>query len=195
MTTDDDLGRALDAAQAEVASLRRQLAELARTDQLTGLSNRRHLDEHLDMVASGARRLRAASSLLLVDVDHLRRVNESYGLAAGDAVLRTVAERLASALRGEDMAGRWGDEELLAILPHTPIDGAWRLAERVRQSVCDGPVKLPTGEEIVVTVSVGVAEGLGDDIDDQLRRTDAALAEAKAAGRNRVVADTSTATP
>jgi diguanylate cyclase (GGDEF)-like protein len=191
MTTDD----ALAALEAEVASLRRELAELARTDQLTGLSNRRHLDEHLDMVASSARRLRVASSLLLVDVDHLRRVNDSYGLAAGDAVLRAVAERVSSALRGEDLAGRWGDEELLVILPHTPLDGGWRLADRIRLAVCDAPVPLPTGEEIMVTVSVGCAEGLGDDIADHLRRTDAALSEAKAAGRNRVVADTSTPAP
>ncbi|MEA3077234.1 MAG: two-component system, cell cycle response regulator, partial [Actinomycetota bacterium] len=136
MTTDD----AVAALEAEVAALRRELAELARTDQLTGLSNRRHLDEHLDMVASGARRLKAAITLLLVDVDRLKRVNETHGLAAGDAVLRAVAERVASGLRGEDMAGRWGDEELLVILPHTPLDGGWRLADRIRQSVCDAPV-------------------------------------------------------
>ena len=164
-------------------------AEAARTDPLTGLSNRRHLDEHLDMVSSGARRLRAPASLLLVDVDHLARVNDADGDVAGDAVLQAVGSRIARRLRGEDLVGRWSDDDFLVILPHTPLDGGWQLAERIRRSVSDEPVKLEAGGEVLVTVSIGCAQGDGDDLDDHLARATAALAEAKAAGRNRVVAD------
>jgi diguanylate cyclase (GGDEF)-like protein len=126
----------------------------------------------------------------MIDVDRLRRVNDAFGHSAGDEVLRVVANRVKSRLRGEDLVGRWGGEEFLVILPHTPLDGAWHLAERVRQVVSDAPIVLGDGRDALVTVSVGCAEGFGDDPEDQIRRADDALAEAKEAGRNRVVADT-----
>jgi two-component system cell cycle response regulator len=162
----------------------------ARTDALTGLYNRRHLDEHLDMLASMARRQRLPISLLIVDIDRTRRVNEELGNAAGDRVVAAVARRLTSSLRNEDVAGRWSGEEFLVMLPHTPLDGAWRLADRIRASVCDEPVLLGLADahDVLVTVSIGCAEGYGDDVEDQLRRAHAALDDAKAAGRNRVVA-------
>lgn len=173
------------------AGLEASLREVMRTDALTGLANRRHLDEHLAMTASAARRHRQPISLLLVDVDHLRRVNDAAGHAAGDAVLREVAARVLGRLRTEDMAGRWGGEEFLVLLPATALDGAWHLAERVREAVASSPVAIGGGRDVLVTVSVGCAEGTGDDVDDHLRRTSDALDAAKAAGRNKVVIDTS----
>jgi two-component system cell cycle response regulator len=163
-------------------------AEVARTDPLTGLSNRRHLDEHLEMVSSSSRRLRVPASILVVDIDRLTRINESLGFTAGDAVLREVGRRISARLRGEDLVGRWRTDEFLVILPHTPLDGAWRLGDRIREAVSEDPVKLD-GDEIVVTVSVGCAEGNGDDVADHVSRASAALFEAKHHGRNRVIAD------
>ncbi len=140
------------------------------------------------MAGSMARRLRTPFSLLMIDVDRARRINEDFGHNAGDAVLAEVARRIASGLRSEDVAGRWSGEEFLVTLPHTPLDGAWRLADRIRAAVCDAPISLGGGDDVMVTVSVGCAEGSGDDIEHQLNRAQTALDEAKSAGRNRVVA-------
>lgn len=173
--------------------LRRRDAELqamSQIDHLTGLADRRHLDEHLRMLASAARRQRLPLSVLMVDVDYFRRINDDAGHAAGDEVLRAVACRMSGTLRTEDVAGRWGGEEFLVLLPATDLDGAWISGERIRTAVARTPVALAGGGDVVVTVSVGCATGGGEDPEDQVRRADAALAEAKAAGRNRVVADT-----
>lgn len=174
-------------AADRVTQARQALREASRTDELTGLASRRHLDEHLGMAASMARRLGTAFSVLLVDIDRTRRINDEHGHLAGDEVVVGVARRLAAALRSEDIAGRWGGDEFLVVLPHTPLDGAWRLADRIRSSICDEPIDLSAGGDVLTTVSVGCAEGFGDDIEDQLRRAGAALAEAKDV-RNKVVA-------
>jgi two-component system cell cycle response regulator len=175
-------------AAERLTAARRTLQDASRTDPLTGMATRRHLDEHLDMVASMARRMRRPFSILMIDVDRTRRINDEHGHTAGDTVVAAVARRLAAGLRSEDVAGRWSGEEFLVMLPHTPLDGAWRLADRIRGDVCDVPVALGGGADVLVTVSIGCAEGFGDDIEDHLRRAQAALDEAKAAGRNRVVA-------
>ncbi|HEX7168199.1 MAG TPA: diguanylate cyclase [Acidimicrobiales bacterium] len=179
----------LSIAERDARSSRVQAEEAARTDHLTGLANRRHLDEHLVMASSAARRQRQDLGLLLVDVDHLRRVNDTVGHQGGNDVLRAVARRISGLLRGEDMAGRWGGEEFLVVAPATDLDGAWRLGERIRDAVSSTPVALGGGREVMVTLSVGCA--VGDGGDDHLRRVEAALEEAKSAGRNRVVADVS----
>ena len=175
-------------AADRVTHVRSALREASRTDELTGLATRRHLDEHLAMAASMARRLGTAFSVVLLDVDRTRRINDEHGHLAGDEVLTHVAKRLASALRSEDIAGRWGGDEFLVVLPHTPVDGAWRLADRIRGSICDEPIDLSSGGDVVTTVSVGCAEGFGDDLEAHLRRAGAALVEAKESGRNKVVA-------
>jgi diguanylate cyclase (GGDEF)-like protein len=170
------------------AGLAADLAELARTDEQTGLANRRHLDEHLQMVASMARRQRTLFSLLMIDVDRTRRVNDEHGHSAGDLVIAEVARRIQALLRAEDVAGRWAGEEFVVVLPHTEIDGAWHLADRIRATVCDSPIDLGDDRDVLVTVSIGCAEGYGDDLDDHVRRATSALDEAKAAGRNKAVA-------
>ena len=178
-------------AAEQTATAIRELQALSRTDELTGLSNRRHIDEHLEMMSAMARRQKSLFSLLLVDVDRTRRINDEHGHEAGDAVLADVARRITAGLRTEDVAGRWHGEEFVVLLPHTELDGAWRLAERIRASICDEPVDLGDGRDVMVTVSIGCAEGFGDDLHDHLRRAQGAVDEAKAAGRNKVVADTS----
>jgi two-component system cell cycle response regulator len=163
-----------------------ELDRMSRLDALTGLHNRRHLDEHVRATVSAAKRRKQWLAVLMVDVDHFKEVNDSLGHAAGDEVLCEVARRLTRALRAEDVPGRWGGEEFLVLLPQTDPDGAAVVAERVRSLIAKGPVKLADGQ-VPVTVSVGLASGLGPDGDDLVHRADTALYEAKAAGRNRVV--------
>jgi two-component system, cell cycle response regulator len=177
--------------QDQLRARNEELQSMLRTDLLTGLPNRRHLDEYLRMLSSASRRQRHPLSALMIDVDHFKRINDQHGHSAGDAVLVAVAKRIGASLRTEDVAGRWGGEEFLVLLPATDLDGAWVLGDRVRQAVADEPVDLGDGTDTIVTISVGCAVGQGDDVADQLRRADAALYEAKSLGRNRTVADTS----
>jgi two-component system, cell cycle response regulator len=163
-----------------------ELEAASRTDALTGLPNRRHLQDQLAASASAAARHGHAMAVLMVDVDHFKRVNDRLGHAGGDDVLRRVALCLANACRAEDVAGRWGGEEFLVVSPSTDAEGAAALGERIRSSAETEVVVVHEGERIPVTVSVGVAAGT-DDVDTMVRHADAALYEAKAAGRNRVV--------
>lgn len=174
-------------AERDAGSARAELVEASRTDHLSGLANRRHLDEHLAMAASSARRHRRPMSLLLVDVDHLKRVNDAIGHTAGDDVIRAIGHRIAHVLRGEDMAGRWGGDEVLVVAPSTDLDGAWRLGERIRDTISAAPVVLDGGRDVLITVSIGCSTGPGDDLEAQLRQAEEALDQARAAGRNRVV--------
>ena len=179
------------ALRRELRARQQEADDLLRVDPLTGLASRRSVEEHLEMLASSARRLRTPFSVLVVDVDRIERVNRDYGRPAGDAVLRSVAQTISSGLRGEDVAGRRGGDQFLVVLPHTSLDGGWRLGDRIRQAVADRPVVLDDQRDVVVTVSVGCSEGYGDDPGGQVRRAQVALWEAKSSGRNKAVADTS----
>lgn len=189
---DEVLGRVNAATKTKAVrdELRQTLAEVERirfTDLLTGVSNRRQLQEVVERAAAAARRRRRALGILMIDVDYLRRINDERGHAAGDEVLRTVARRIEHSLRAEDQGGRWGGGEFLVVLPETEEEGVWTLAERIRLAVQDVPVVVPGGDDLVATVSIGCATGDGADSEHQIRRADAALAEAKTSGRNRVV--------
>jgi two-component system, cell cycle response regulator len=173
--------------QDELRQRNQELDLLSRTDSLTGLHNRRHVEEYLARVASLARRNAEPIAVLIVDIDHFKSVNDGHGHDAGDAVLREVANRMTSNVRLEDMIGRWGGEEFLAVLPGTPAQGAAELAERLRQVVADEPCRLPDGGTIQVTVSLGCAASMLADAGPLVRSADAALYEAKELGRNRVV--------
>jgi len=114
---------------------------MSRTDVLTGLYNRRHLGEELLRRIKDALRYHNPICLLLLDIDHFKRVNDTYGHPAGDLVLGTFAQRLSETLRAGDIPGRWGGEEFLVILPRTDLDGALVVAERVRSATAAAPVE------------------------------------------------------
>jgi len=181
-------------AAARVAGLRAQLLareetleQLAFNDELTGMWNRRFLVRRLSALMRSAERHGHALSIVLLDVDRFKSINDRRGHAAGDAVLVELAVRVRRAIREEDVAGRWGGEELLVILPDEGAEGARTAADRMRAHVAATPVETGAGP-VEVTVSAGVAtRGPGDDIDALLRRADEALYAAKQAGRNAVI--------
>jgi two-component system, cell cycle response regulator len=169
--------------------LRRRNAELetvTRTDALTGIYNRRHLEERLHGMLAAARRHRQPAAVLMIDVDHFKRVNDTLGHAGGDAVLRQVAERLHRRVRLEDVVGRWGGEEFLVLSDATDAAAAEVLAGRLLAAVSSTPFAIEGTDDVSVTVSIGCAAGT-DDAEALVRRADDALYEAKSEGRNRVV--------
>lgn len=169
--------------------LRRRNAELerlSRTDLLTGLFNRRHMEEELIRWHSSAVRHGEPMALVLFDIDHFKSVNDTYGHAVGDLVLREFCRHLAEGLRKGDVASRWGGEEFLVLLPRTHVTEAAEVAERVRSSVATSPIAAG-GRRIPVTVSGGCVLGPGDGIDAMLSQADQRLYEAKHLGRNRII--------
>ena len=170
--------------------LRRRNAELdtlSRTDLLTGLVNRRHLDEHLAAQLVRSRRNGQAVSVLLLDVDHFKSINDTYGHQAGDTVLRELALRIGLELRAGDVAGRWGGEEFLLILPETDLPGSVLTGERIRRAMSAAPFDI--GEmTIAVTLSGGCATSVAGSVvaEDLIRRADSGLYLAKSSGRNRI---------
>ena len=161
----------------------RGLEELAFSDELTRLYNRRFLTRQLSALVRSATRHERTLSIVLVDIDRFKAVNDEHGHARGDAVLARVAARIVHVLREEDYAGRWGGEEFLVLLPDVDEDGARATAERLRNSVGSRPVA-----GLRVTVSAGHATWMpGETPDDVLRRADRALYAAKAGGRDQVV--------
>ena len=162
---------------------------LSRTDVLTDLSNRRHLDEELARRVGEARRYHDPLGLVLLDIDHFKRVNDLYGHPVGDDVLREVARRLKGELRLEDIAGRWGGEEFLVILPRTDLAGVVESATRIRVAVAATPI-IAGDHMINVTISGGCADGAGESPAELLRCADERLYQAKAAGRNQIIAST-----
>ena len=157
---------------------------LAHTDALTGLPNRRalypHLTEHLELAQHGT-----PSSLLLIDLDHFKLINDRHGHNVGDAVLVQTAQLLRASLRASDVAGRWGGEEFLMILPATPAQLGLAIAEELCQRFAAQPF-LQGGAPLPVTVSIGVSESRpGDTLQACVARADQALYHAKHQGRNR----------
>ena len=162
----------------------RGLEELAYSDELTQIYNRRFLARQLTASIRGATRHGRDLSVVLVDIDRFKSVNDDHGHEKGDVVLARVARRLVRVVRAEDYLGRWGGEEFLILLPDIDLDGAEATAERLRASVADRPVA-----GLSVTVSCGCAAWKpGESADDVLRRADAALYTAKRDGRDRVQA-------
>ncbi|MFZ1679503.1 MAG: PleD family two-component system response regulator [Rhizobiaceae bacterium] len=163
--------------------------ELAVTDSLTGLHNRRYLDNHLETLVERAQARRRPLSVLIADIDRFKAVNDSWGHDAGDEVLREFARRLRGAVRGIDLACRHGGEEFIVVMPDTDPEIAHRVGERVRTIVSGQPFALEgQTASLDVTVSVGIATlDAGDTAAALVKRADQALYEAKNAGRNRVV--------
>jgi len=160
---------------------------LALTDSLTGLYNRRYLMAHLDGLMSRAAEGAQGPAVLMLDIDFFKRVNDTHGHAAGDAVLREVASRIARHVRGFDLVARYGGEEFVVVMPETQLAVAAMVAERLRKMIAAKPISLGEGEgELELTISAGIAvtrEG-GDSPTAILQRADKALYEAKGRGRN-----------
>ena len=166
-----------------------ELANVARVDPLTGLSTRRHTEEDLHMVASSARRQGHRIAAVLIDIDHLRRVNADLAREAGDAVLREVSRRLIRAMRTDDVAGRWGGEEFLLVLPESSVRGARDKAETIRAAITQLALVYegkPLGK-LSASLGVAVFPHHGDTAEELIRAADEALYKAKESGRNRVV--------
>jgi diguanylate cyclase (GGDEF)-like protein len=163
------------------------LAYQASHDALTGLPNRAYLQERLGSLHSSAEAKQSAYSLLLLDLDHFKIVNDRFGHATGDQVLAQVGRRIAHNVRGLDMIGRWGGEEFLCLLPDVSRPSAEEIAERIRSGLEAQPVEFQ-GRQIRVTSSIGVATYPDDGRhpDALLAKADAALYEAKRSGRNRI---------
>jgi diguanylate cyclase (GGDEF)-like protein len=175
---------------SEYVRVSEELEVLATTDDLTKLLNRRQFFASFQDEFERARRQGRPLSLIMIDADHFKDVNDRHGHAVGDEVLRVLAERCRGLFRATDILGRIGGEEFAAALAETDLAEALDTAERVRREVAGEPITVGT-DRLRVTVSVGVAAHGGDPADsaDLLQRADRALYAAKAGGRNRVSTD------
>ena len=181
----------------ENAVNRARLLRSGFTDVLTGWNNRRYLTVRMSEELARARRDGSRLVCLMLDIDHFKRVNDNWGHAAGDAVLREIAQRVESQVRASDVAARYGGEEFVVLLPGTDVASAMLLAERIRAAVSKTPIELPNGEGVTITASIGISDVLpkpeADDLktigDSLIARADVALYAAKAAGRDRVVVE------
>lgn len=177
-------------AASRVVAMQRELERLATTDALTGALNRRRFLERGTEEYNRSRRYDRPLSVMMLDIDHFKRVNDTYGHATGDEAIRMTVRACKSSLRNCDIIGRLGGEEFAVILPETDLVGALDVAERLRARVEAATIPLPGGE-MRMSVSIGVASCEPDEVtvERALGRADRALYEAKARGRNRVVAE------
>ena len=175
--------------QDELRETNAQLEALSVTDALTGLANRRLLVSRLDEEVRRARRTKVPLAVVMIDIDHFKEVNDTFGHAMGDVVLRNIGTMLNASLRATDLAARYGGEELTLVLPYTDGPSALQVAESLRQKIAALDHVLG-GTTLRKTVSMGVAARGGQaespDAEELLRRADEALYRAKQGGRNRV---------
>src|SRR5437879_11775869 len=164
--------------------------EMAITDALTGLHNRRYMETHLATLAEQASSRGKPLALMILDIDFLKAINDSYGHDAGDDVLREFAVRIRKSIRGIDLACRYGGEEFVVLMPETDLSVATVVAERLRRRIASEPFSIQQGpRHIEVTISIRLAtlDHKGEPVADVLKRADMALYQAKHDGRNRVV--------
>ena len=174
----------------ELECVNHKLAELSTTDALTGIRNRRYFDQMLEREFNRARREREQLSILMLDIDYFKRVNDEYGHQVGDDVLRQVAKILRKVVhRTTDLIARYGGEEFAIILPNTDVAGAYLVAEKIRKDIADQQLSAE-GHSFSMTVSLGLMGDepkSGDSADYWLKEADDALYKAKESGRNKVV--------
>lgn len=179
----------------EISNLQHSLEAIraeSLTDPLTGLGNRKYFDRMIDMAVQGALVSGEPLSLLLLDIDHFKSFNDSYGHLTGDQVLRLVGMSLKQAIKGQDITARYGGEEFAVVLPSTALRQALTVADHIRRAVMAKELKKKSTGEILgrVTISVGVAMlKQEDDTDALIERADACLYAAKRNGRNRVICE------
>jgi diguanylate cyclase len=179
--------------ERRINHLMRELEQARRestTDPLTGLYNRRAFEECLQHTIGLNRLFGYPATMMLIDIDHFKQVNDTYGHAAGDAVLKAVAEQIVRVCkRKSDFAARYGGEEFAVILRETTLREAQRIAQQLAEQVRRHAIPIPDSEPIRVTVSIGVSElRANEGADEWFRRTDALLYQAKQAGRDQVAA-------
>ncbi len=167
--------------------LQTQLRQQATTDALTGIRNRRWFIEHAEREFSRARRNQSPLSIVVIDIDHFKKVNDMHGHIAGDILLKAVAAALSEGLRSTDMLCRWGGEEFCVLLSDTPAQGAQAMLDRLRLQIAALEIH-HQGKTLTATISVGIAQTSTRDasLDDTIARADHALYAAKNTGRNRV---------
>lgn len=166
------------------------LCDLSQRDALTGLANRRHFSSVIDREIDRVARSGESALLLMVDIDHFKRVNDNHGHAAGDLVIKAVAQRLLQCVRPMDTVARYGGEEFAVVLPDCPSSFASIVTERIHQAVGRAPIPLGDGNEITVTISIGGAFAPGwirSSAALWVERADLHLYSAKTQGRNRTV--------
>ncbi len=172
---------------ADLSEANLQLAEVARADPLTGLLNRRGFIEEAETEVQRFQRNGRPFSIVLGDVDHFKRINDTYGHACGDYVLRRVADIMGERMRDVDRAGRWGGEEFILLLPETETQGAAFLADKLRNIIADSSFQFE-GESVNTTMTFGVATYRStENLDGCLARADTAMYHGKKAGRNKVM--------
>jgi diguanylate cyclase (GGDEF)-like protein len=190
VTVLEDLVKRKETLEQELRAANERLERLASTDALTGVANRRAIEEAVRRDVARADRDSTPLSIIMIDVDHFKSVNDTWGHSTGDAVLSLLGSLLQQSLRTSDVAGRWGGEEFLCILPNTDCTGATVVAERMRTALEGNAVAGPKGP-VQVTASFGIAmvrgPGCRNAVIDLLRRADDALYRAKDQGRNRVI--------
>jgi diguanylate cyclase len=180
---------------AELDSIRDSLSkseERAKTDTLTGLPNRRGLEEFFRVAQIAAMEMGEPLSVLLIDVDHFKKFNDNFGHGVGDQVLRLMAKVLAENIREGDLPARYGGEELIAVLPKADLAACEMIAERIRASIAECSITRRSSDEVLprITISIGVAQFQpGESMADLIERCDRALYLAKKTGRNRVVTE------
>ncbi|MFN0263461.1 GGDEF domain-containing protein [Tepidamorphus sp. 3E244] len=188
--------------EEQLRTSRQQIAELQDnleavrtetiTDVLTGLANRRHFDQALERLISSERHEENPLCLIMCDIDHFKRFNDTYGHQTGDQVLKLVGATLKQSVKGRDVASRYGGEEFAIILPQTDYDSACVVAEQIRAAIMKKElVKRSTGENLGrITMSFGIAMmNVSDTPDSMISRADAALYKSKRNGRNRVTGE------
>jgi diguanylate cyclase (GGDEF)-like protein len=185
-----DAGRRMVLLEQSLREANSKIEKLSITDPLLGIFNRRYLHERLPQEALRARRYGQPLSVVMADLDHFKKINDTYGHQTGDLVLQHAVNLARSALRGSDWIARYGGEEFVIVLPETPLLGAYAVAERMRRLCAETPVEI-TEAQLLITTSFGVAtiDGVppsNEDAEELLKQADTALYESKHAGRNRV---------
>jgi diguanylate cyclase (GGDEF)-like protein len=163
-----------------------EMAHLASVDDLTGLASRRHFLEQLSAMIGDAQTNGDPITLAVFDIDHFKPINDQYGHAAGDAVLRAMAAACRSAIRSEDLIGRIGGEEFAMVMPHTDQAAAFAIVERLREAVAETRIATGEGQTVSVTISIGLAQYSDQEVHRLLRDADRALYVAKDQGRNQI---------
>jgi diguanylate cyclase (GGDEF)-like protein len=185
----DDMAAALQERDAQLQHVMGKLVHQATSDALTGLGNRRHLQQHLPLELARAKRRGEPFALIVVDADHFKRLNDTFGHDAGDLALKEIARTLKDNIRASDLAWRYGGEEFVVLLNNAGLPGARERAELMRAALARLDLR-HQGRclgSVTASLGVGVFPDHGSDVETLIRAADAALYQAKAAGRNRVV--------